>query len=97
MTTYPADRAPATAQAWPPQPAPKATPPPPSSAVRRSGLQKTRDVALTVMAVLVSIVCAFAIYVAIAAGSALAEMGADPAPTGPSVRDCQAVIPPPDC
>jgi hypothetical protein len=37
----------------------------------RSLLQKVRDVALTIMAILVSAISAFAIYVIITAGSAL--------------------------
>lgn len=41
----------------------------------RTVLQNVRDVALTVMAVLVSLVCALVLYFAIAAGSALAELG----------------------
>jgi hypothetical protein len=76
----------------------------------RTGLQKVRDVALTVMAVLVSIVCAVAIYVAVAAGSALSDIGSntdptpaatgeqfEPVPTNPSGEDCIGEVPPPGC
>lgn len=67
-----------------------------ASTARLTGLQKTRDVALTVMAVLVSVVCAFAIYVVIAAGSAIADLGdADPVPT--FNLDCLGEVPPPGC
>jgi hypothetical protein len=38
-------------------------------------LQKIRDVALTVMAVLVSLVCAVLLFLTVAAGSALSEIG----------------------
>lgn len=52
----------------------------------RTGLQRTRDIALTVMAVLVSVVCAVLLYVTIAAGSALSQLGRSPAvPAVPAV------------
>ncbi|BEL07842.1 hypothetical protein Q0Z83_060330 [Actinoplanes sichuanensis] len=41
---------------------------------QRTGLQKARDIALTVMAVLVSIVCLLLLYVGVAAGSALSDV-----------------------
>lgn len=50
----------------------------------RTVLQKIRDIALTVMAMLVSVLCAILLYVLFAAGSSLAELGdraTDPAPT----------------
>lgn len=43
-------------------------------------MQKVRDVMLTVMALLVSIVCAGLIYFALAAGSALSEIGTPQSP-----------------
>ncbi len=53
----------------------------------RTMLQKVRDIALTIMAILVSITCALLLYVAFAAGSALSDLGnnlgdgSTPAPT----------------
>jgi hypothetical protein len=72
---------------------------------RRTRLQKTRDIALTVMAVLVSVVCAIAIYLAVTDRSAISDVGTSDDPT-PSVTHtfkvtdpdpCTGSIPPPDC
>lgn len=103
--THPTDRAP-TATDWPSQS--DAVAPRPSTPVRRTVLQGTRDVALTVMAVLVSIVCAFMIYVAVAAGSALADLGnldptptltenIQPVPTNSAGEECVGEVPPAGC
>jgi hypothetical protein len=45
------------------------------STQQRSGLQKIRDIALTVMAILVSILSLVLLYVIFAAGSALSDLG----------------------
>lgn len=58
----------------------------PNTPQRRTGLQKTRDVALTVMAILVSLVSAVLLYTAIAAGSAIAELGKDDPTPAPAIN-----------
>ena len=98
MTTY--------AQTSPP-PATRYTETPTPQRVSRTALQKTRDVLLSLMAVLVSLVCALVLYLAFTAGSALAELGHngdpavtqnfEPTPTGPVGEECQAEVPPPGC
>jgi hypothetical protein len=75
-------------------------------------LGRIRDIALTVMAVLVSAVCVVALYVVFAAGSALAHLGDqvnnptpavtenfDPGavPTNPAGQECVGEEPPPGC
>ncbi len=61
-------------------------------------MQTVRDVALTVMAVLVSIVCCIVIYVAAAGMASLAELGT-PDPASPTVpAECIGEEPlPADC
>lgn len=49
----------------------------------RTGLQKTRDIALTVMAVMVSVVCALLLYFTAVAGSAIADLGRNTVPNTP--------------
>jgi len=70
---------------------------------------KIRDIALTVMAVLVSLVCVLVLYVAVSAGSALSKIGDDadpqpavseqfePDPVNPTGEDCVGEEPPPGC
>jgi len=75
-------------------------------------LAKIRDVALTVMAVLVSLVCVVILFVTFAAGSALSEIGdrlnnptpepvatfdPGPVPTNSAGEECVGEIPPPGC
>jgi hypothetical protein len=78
----------------------------------RTVLQQIRDIALTIMATLVSIVCALIIYLVFAAGASLADLGnnsGDPAPgfsfepepevipTGSNGEPCIGEVPPPGC
>jgi hypothetical protein len=63
-------------------------------------LIKVRDIALTVMAILVSIVCAGVIYYAVAVRSAISDIGKpDPEPAVTSFEDLECVgeVPPPGC
>lgn len=61
-------------------------------------MQRTRDVALTIMAVLVSLVCAGILYVAFTAGSALSDLtNPDPEPSVTFNDECYQVDPPADC
>jgi hypothetical protein len=79
----------------------------PGTPTPRTGLQKTRDIALTVMAVLVSVVCGVILYVTIAAGSALSELGKadptptfnfdEPVPTNSAGEECIGEVPPEGC
>lgn len=76
----------------------------------RTGLQKTRDVALTVMAVVVSIFCAVMLYFTVQAGAALSRLGdlsgitnqapasnPDPIPTGSNGEPCVGEVSQPGC
>lgn len=70
------------------------TPPP------RSGLQRTRDVALTVMAVLVSLFVVFAFYLIFSVGDALDDRLTDPTPAvtfQDPVPDYRTTEPPAGC
>ncbi len=83
--------------------------PPPSRP--RSGLQRVRDVALTVMAVVVPLFVLFALYVSLSVGSFLAEMPDrwnepvpaptfdfdEPVPTNSLGEECIGDEPPPGC
>lgn len=74
----------------------------------RTGLEKTRDVLLAVMAVMVSVVCALMLYLAFTAGSALSELGRtdpapavtenfEPVPTNSAGEECVGEELPPGC